>query len=87
MEHWFAFRAYNAQTLYGFGTEQEADKYQRRLNGGRSVNFYGYQNLSFHRLEQDSSDLINELNRPDNSLGFNLGEEISELISDQGDWD
>lgn len=41
MEDWYAFRAYNSQTLYGFGTSADADRYCDRLNKGREVNLYG----------------------------------------------
>jgi hypothetical protein len=42
---WYAFRAYNTQTLYGYGTAEEADAREDILNEGRSVGLY-----SAHRL-------------------------------------
>ena len=36
METWYAFRAYNAQTHYGYGTAQEAERYADKLNAGRA---------------------------------------------------
>jgi len=46
MERWYAFTAYNSQAHYGFGTEQEADKYQDILNRNREVNQYHYRAMS-----------------------------------------
>lgn len=37
---WFAFRAYNSQTLYGYGTADEADAYSDHLNKGKEINLY-----------------------------------------------
>jgi hypothetical protein len=40
MEQWFAFRALNSQTLYGFGTDQQADKFTDHLNQRRKTDVY-----------------------------------------------
>ena len=40
MEKWFEFTAYNAPAVYGFGTEQEAQKYCDILNRNLDVNQY-----------------------------------------------
>lgn len=37
---WFAFRAYNSQTLYGYGTPDEAERFADRLNAGKEFNLY-----------------------------------------------
>ena len=76
-ECWHVFHAYNTQTLFGFGTDAEAEKYVDRLNGARSVNHY-----AVRKAKNDEAAVL-ELN---DSLGFNLGDEIASLIADQGDW-
>lgn len=39
---WFAFRAWNSQTTYGYGTAEDADLYTDLvLNKDREVNLYG----------------------------------------------
>jgi hypothetical protein len=41
---WYEFRAYNAQRLYGYGTQEEAYQYADRLNREREVcHFVPYQ--------------------------------------------
>lgn len=50
-QHWYAFRAYNTQALYGYGTKDEADEYCDLLNEGRNINFYGA-----HELTEDEAD-------------------------------
>lgn len=40
-EQWFAFRAYNSQTLYGFGTSEEAECYADALSASKEINLYG----------------------------------------------
>ena len=39
-EQWFAFRAFNSQTIYGWGTAAEADLYADHLNARREINVY-----------------------------------------------
>lgn len=43
MENWYAFTAYNTQTQYGYGTEQEASIYADHLNSKRNINHYSYE--------------------------------------------
>ena len=38
--NWYRFHAYNSQTLYGFGSAEEADLFCDRLNKGREINHY-----------------------------------------------
>jgi hypothetical protein len=52
-EKWFAFKAYNQQTLYGFGTADDADKYEDVLNEGRDINMYAAYPLS----DEDATEL------------------------------
>ena len=40
MERWFVFKAYNSQRLYGFGTDDEAERYVDLLNTDRAINHY-----------------------------------------------
>ncbi len=56
---WFAFRAYNSQALYGFGTPDEAECYADFLNSDRDINVYSAYALSTdeaaeHRLENNT---------------------------------
>ncbi len=37
---WYAFRAYNSQAVYGFGTAANADRYADTLTGSREINVY-----------------------------------------------
>lgn len=64
LECWYAFRAHNSQTLYGFGTRSEADEYCDVLNERREINVYGAYELT--GAEAD------ELNLEDNTEAFNL---------------
>lgn len=41
MSHgWFEFQAFNAATLYGYGTAPDARRYCHILNTGREVDLY-----------------------------------------------
>jgi hypothetical protein len=42
IETWYEFTAYNTPTLYGYGNQEEAEKYCDFLNKGREINMYGY---------------------------------------------
>lgn len=52
-EQWFAFRAYNSQTIYGWGTAEEADRYSDHLNTRREINVYG----AYPLTETEAADL------------------------------
>lgn len=56
-ERWFAFKAYNTQTLYGFGTEAEADEYCDHLNEARSINHYAAVPLADDALPDHIEDM------------------------------
>lgn len=45
-DQWFAFKAYNSQTLYGFGSEHEASTFADWLNRGREINHYHHTPVS-----------------------------------------
>lgn len=68
MEQFFAFRAYNSQTLYGYGLEKDADTYADVLNQGREVNHYHVRALS--------PDAVAELNLTDRNDVVNLEDEL-----------
>jgi hypothetical protein len=44
-ETWFAFTAPNRQSLYGYGTAQEAGSYCLQLNIRQDENFYCYHSI------------------------------------------
>lgn len=75
---WYAFKAYNSQTWFGYGTLAEAKKWCALLNGGRSVNHYWAEPLGSREVAS--------LGLDDNALGFNLADEIAEQIACNGDW-
>jgi hypothetical protein len=59
MEDTYAFTAYNTETQYGYGTENEAQQYLNFLNQDREINLY----------EMEVSDLTDE---QADRLAFNL---------------
>ncbi len=65
---WFAFRAYNSQTIYGFGSDDEASQYADHLNANREVNLYAPYSLS----EAEAT----ELKLEDNTEAFNLDDAL-----------
>jgi hypothetical protein len=70
METWYAFRAYNAQTHYGYGTAQEAERYADKLNAGREINHF-----AAHTMIADE---ISDLKLENNDLGFSLAIALSD---------
>lgn len=40
-EQYFAFRAYNSQTMYAYGTEADAETFADILNKQREINLHG----------------------------------------------
>jgi hypothetical protein len=76
-EQWFAFRAYNSQALYGYGTEEQAEAYVDDLNRQlrRDVNVYGA-----YALSDDESRGLEE-----NTEAFNLDDEIEARGLDDND--
>ncbi|PWC98058.1 hypothetical protein [Azospirillum sp. TSO5] len=67
-EQWFEFRAYNSQTLYGFGTVAEADQYADAMNAGKEINLYDFKPLTAQQAA--------ELNLESNSEAFSLEDEL-----------
>lgn len=74
-EKWFAFRAYNSQALYGFGTDEEAKAYGALvLNADREINVYG----AYPLTDEEAA----ELRLTDNTEAFNL----DEALQDSPEW-
>jgi hypothetical protein len=67
VQQWWAFRAWNSATVYGYGTQDEAERYADKLNAGREINVY-----AAHALGSD--DATDAVHRDD---GFNLEDEVS----------
>lgn len=66
---WFAFRAYNSQTRYGFGNADDADRYcDEVLNAGREINLYAAYELTAREVATE------RLERRDDT--FNIRDEI-----------
>jgi hypothetical protein len=70
---WFAFRAYNTQALYGFGTEAEAERFASHLNETRAINVYAPYPLS-------DAEAV-ELRVEDNSEAFNIDDALREIAA------
>lgn len=69
MEHWYEFRAYNTQVLYGYGTADEADQYTDILNAGREINHY-----AAYKIPPEQAA---EIDLETNTEAFNIGEELA----------
>ena len=66
MEQWFAFRAHNSQTVYGWGTPTEAEAYADHLSKGREVNLYGaYEMTDTEAAEERLEDRTDAVNLDD----------------------
>ena len=63
---WYAFKAYNTSTMYGYGTFREARLYQNYLNANREINQYTLITV------KDPSTI--------NGIEFNLNDELTELF-------
>jgi hypothetical protein len=63
-ETWYAFRAFNSQNIYAYGTEQQAERYADKLNKNRDINVYGA-----YRLTDDEAA---EMELEGNTEAFNL---------------
>jgi hypothetical protein len=74
-EQWFKFIAYNSQAHYGFGREDEADRYLDLLNENREINHYYYEPM----LPGETAGLDSE----DDTDGFRLEDEISTRLKNR----
>ena len=70
-----AFRALNSQTLYGFGTDQQADKFTDHLNQRRKTDVYSAYPLT--------TDEAIELRVDEQDNAFNLEDELRALTKAQ----
>jgi hypothetical protein len=66
MEVTYAFTAYNTETQYGFGTEDEATEYLEWLNKDKEINLY----------EMEISDLTDD---QADTLAINLRDNLNDL--------
>lgn len=73
MTGFFEFRAYNSQTIYGYGSERDASLYEDYLNRNREINHYGAYSVSKYKAKElrlpyrddvvdldDASDLLDQ---------------------------
>jgi len=51
-EQFFAFKAYNTETLYGYGTAADAEEYAAALNRDREINCFGVYPLTHEEAEE-----------------------------------
>jgi len=73
--HWFKFSAYNSESIYGYGTIDEAESYLSILNKNREINHY----IFFIVTDKDE---IFELNK-DGALGGNKGIDLHNEINER----
>lgn len=73
MEKWFIFTAWNSQSAYGFGTEEEAERYCDILNRKREINVYSIAEIS----ADEDSELLAGLDSGRDTDGFRLDEAIA----------
>jgi hypothetical protein len=66
MESTYTFTAYNTETQYGYGTENEAQQYLSFLNRDREINLY----------EMEISGLTDE---QADTLAFNLRDSLNDF--------
>lgn len=69
MGHWYVFRAYNTQALYGYGTSEEADKYADILNANREINHY-----AAYKIPPEQAA---EMNLENNTEAFSISDELA----------
>lgn len=73
MEATYEFSAYNTESVYGYGTENEAAQYLDWLNKGREVNLF---EMAVSGLTEDQAD----------TLAINLRDNLADLdLIDAGD--
>ena len=61
---WYAFRAFDEKTQYGFGTASEAARYLNQLNFDRELNSFSSDKLTRHQVVA--------LKLDDGGVGFSL---------------
>lgn len=66
MEKWFIFRAFNTESVHGYGSLQDADRYVDHLNSDREINMYG----AYEATADEIATL--GLDDPSKDIGFNL---------------
>lgn len=69
----YEFRAYNSQTMYGWGSEHEAELYCESLNRNREINVYAWHQIT-------DVDEIAKLD--DGETGVNLSDELLAIKND-----
>lgn len=70
MEKWFAFRAYNSQEMYGFGTADEAERYADEvLNKRKEINLYAPSEVSDEEAAEKGLE----------DSGFNIADALAEI--------
>lgn len=69
MNQLFKFTAYNAQAMFGWGDENEANAYCDFLNRNREINMYSYEEIT------------DDVERYDEQ-GINLADALQEIADD-----
>jgi len=67
-DRWWALRAYNSETQYGYGTEAEAEAWADVLNRGREINLYAPEPV-------EDAEMCRRLD--DGQGGVNLADELA----------
>lgn len=73
----YRFSAYNSQTEYGWGTEEEAGKYCDYLNRSREINVYGYREIT---------DVDEIMKRDEDGEVINLADALNEIADEEQTW-
>ena len=73
-ELWWEMVAYNTESLYGYGTEDEAREWAKHLNRGKEINLFSPEPL-------DDEKAIDDLNDGKRNDGVNLADELAEIAS------
>jgi hypothetical protein len=75
---WYLFEAWNQQSLCGFGSAEDAEKYADCLNRGRDVGLY-------HATEITDDEMLLRLSNGEDSDGFALDLEL-DAIAENDEW-
>jgi hypothetical protein len=72
----YRFGAYNTEAVYGWGAENEADKYCDFLNRKREINVYGFEEVT------DANEIAT---RDEQGDGVNLADALIEIAENDAE--
>lgn len=81
VDQWWSFRAYNSETLYGWGDEEEANRYADHLNRTREINVYSPDaSMAAGNMSHDEN--IASLESGERTDGINLADELAAIAEE-----